>query len=215
MGSISGEPNVPTGPAGEAGRERAARVVVGLGNPGEEYRDTRHNLGFRVVETLARRLGVPMTEVECNSLVGRADAGRDGSDGTVLVMPQTYMNRSGYALRCLAERHGYRPADTLVVYDEVNLPLGTLRMRPGGSPAGHRGLESVVENLRTAQVPRLRLGCAGEDGPPPGEELVDHVLSPFTDDETDTVSEMIERAADACEAWIADGIEAAMNRFNG
>lgn len=195
--------------------ERGARVVVGLGNPGEEYRDTRHNLGFRVVETLARRLGVPMTEVECNSRVGRADPGTDGAGGIVLVMPQTYMNRSGYALRCLAERHGYEPADTLVVYDEVALPLGRIRMRPGGSPAGHRGLESVVENLRTAEVPRLRLGCAGEDGPPPGDELVEYVLSPFGSDETQAVDEMIERAADACEAWIADGIEAAMNRYNG
>lgn len=195
--------------------ESGARVVVGLGNPGEEYRDTRHNLGFRVVETLARRLGVPMTEIECNSRVGRADAGTDGAGRIVLVMPQTYMNRSGYALRCLAERHGYEPADTLVVYDEVALPLGRIRMRPGGSPAGHRGLESVVENLRTAEVPRLRLGCAGEDGPPPGEELVDYVLSPFGSGETEAVDEMIERAADACEAWIADGIEAAMNRYNG
>jgi PTH1 family peptidyl-tRNA hydrolase len=197
---------------------RGARVIVGLGNPGEEYRDTRHNLGFRVVETLARRLGVPMTEVECNSRVGRAGSGGGEGDeggGVVLVMPQTYMNRSGYALRCLAERHGYEAADTLVVYDEVALPLGRLRMRPGGSPAGHRGLESVVENLRTAEVPRLRLGCAGEDGAPPGDELVDYVLSPFGADETETAEEMIERAADACEAWIADGIEAAMNRYNG
>lgn len=193
-------------------------MVVGLGNPGEEYRDTRHNLGFRVVETLARRLGVPMTEVECNSRVGRSGsdgAGGNEAAGVVLVMPQTYMNRSGYALRCLVEKHGYEPADTLVVYDEVALPLGRLRMRPGGSPAGHRGLESVVENLRTAEVPRLRLGCAGEDGAPPGDELVDYVLSPFGADETETVEEMIERAANACEAWIADGIEAAMNRYNG
>jgi PTH1 family peptidyl-tRNA hydrolase len=197
---------------------RGARVIVGLGNPGEEYRDTRHNLGFRVVETLARRRGVPMTEVECNSRVGRAGSGGAGGEeagGVVLVMPQTYMNRSGYALRCLAERHGYEAAGTLVVYDEVALPLGRLRMRPGGSPAGHRGLESVVENLRTAEIPRLRLGCAGEDGPPPGDELVDYVLSPFGADETEIAEEMIERAADACEAWIADGIEAAMNRYNG
>lgn len=199
--------------------ESGARVVVGLGNPGEEYRDTRHNLGFRVVETLARRLGVAMTEVECNSRIGRANAGPDGApsaaEATVLVMPQTYMNRSGYALRCLVEKHGYEAADTLVVYDEVALPLGRIRLRPGGSPAGHRGLESVVENLRTSRVPRLRLGCAGEDGPPPGDELVDYVLSPFGDDEMEAVDEMIERAADACEAWIADGIEAAMNRYNG
>ncbi len=202
MSSTSGEPS--------GGDVREPRVVVGLGNPGDEYRDTRHNLGFRVVEALARRLGLPLREIECSSLVGRT-AGGD----VVLVMPRTYMNRSGYALRCLTERHGYAPERTLVVYDEVNLPLGKLRLRPGGSPGGHRGLESVVENLRTARVPRLRLGCAGEPGPPPGEELVDYVLSPFAADEEEAAAQMVERAADACEAWIADGIETAMNRFNG
>lgn len=202
MSSTPGEPS--------GGDVRGPRVVVGLGNPGDEYRDTRHNLGFRVVEALARRLGVPLRETECSSLVGRT-----AGDEVVLVMPQTYMNRSGYALRCLAERHGYEPERTLVVYDEVNLPLGRLRLRPGGSPGGHRGLESVVENLRTARVPRLRLGCAGEDGPPPGEGLVDYVLTPFAAEEEEAAAEMVERAADACEAWIADGIEAAMNRFNG
>lgn len=200
--SSTGEPS--------GGDVREPRVVVGLGNPGDEYRDTRHNLGFRVVEVLARRLGVELGETECSSLVGRTADG-----GVVLVMPQTYMNRSGYALRCLAERHGYAPERTLVVYDEVQLPLGRLRLRPGGSPAGHRGLESIVESLRTADVPRLRLGCAAEDGPPPGDELVDYVLSPFAAEEEEAAAEMIERAADACEAWIADGIEAAMNRFNG
>lgn len=196
----------PGEPSGDA---REPRVVVGLGNPGEEYRDTRHNLGFRVVETLARRRGLPLRSHECNSIVGRAE------DGLVLVMPQTYMNRSGYALRCLAEKRGYEPERFLVVYDEVNLPLGRLRLRPGGSPGGHRGLESVVESLRTDRVPRLRLGCAGEDGTPPGEELVDYVLSPFAAQELEAANEMVELAADACETWIAEGIEAAMNRFNG
>ena len=195
--------------ADNAEGELAPRVVVGLGNPGAEYEGTRHNLGFRVVESLARSLDVPMAEVECNSIVGRAEG------GTVLVMPQTYMNRSGYALRCLAETHGYEPGRTLVVYDEVNLPVGKLRLRRGGSPAGHRGLESVVENLRTADVPRLRLGCGTEDGPPPGDELVGFVLSPFEADEEEVVIDMIERAVAACRAWIDDGIEAAMNRYNG
>lgn len=183
-------------------------VIVGLGNPGERYRETRHNLGFRVVEVLARRLGVALTAVECNALVGR------GGDGPLLALPQTYMNRSGYALRCLAERHGFGPERVLVVYDDVNLPLGRLRLRPGGSPGGHRGMESVVENLRTDTVPRLRLGCAGEAGTPTGEELVDFVLSPFRPDEEAAVEEMVGRAADACETWLAEGIDAAMNRFN-
>jgi len=130
-------------------------------------------------------------------------------------MPQTYMNRSGYAARCFVERHGLEPSSVLVVYDEVNLPLGRLRLRKSGSPAGHRGLESVLENLRTDQVPRLRLGVAGPAGPPVGEALVDFVLSPFPPEEREAVEAMVRRAADACECWLREGAEAAMNRFNG
>jgi PTH1 family peptidyl-tRNA hydrolase len=184
------------------------RAVVGLGNPGERYRETRHNLGFRVVETLARRLGVALDATECNSVTGRR------GDDLLLVLPQTYMNRSGYAVRCLVERHGLEPGDVLVVYDEVALPLGRLRLRPGGSPGGHRGMESVVENLRTDRVPRLRLGCGAEEGPPPADDLVEYVLSPFRPEEREAAGEMVERAADACRAWLGEGIEAAMNRYN-
>jgi PTH1 family peptidyl-tRNA hydrolase len=190
-----------------------ARLILGLGNPGETYRDTRHNVGFRVVEELARRFGTPVDTVECNSLVGRLSGDPEGE--VLLVKPQTYMNRSGYAARCFAERLAIEPASFLVVYDEINLPLGKLRLRRSGSPAGHRGLESVIENLRTAEVPRLRLGVAGPDGPPAGEELVDFVLAPFVEGEREAVEEMIRRAADACETWLKEGVEAAMNRHNG
>ena len=196
-------------PTEEPAAPAARRAVVGLGNPGERYRDTRHNLGFRVVEALAGRLGTPLARTECNARVGGP------ARGPLLVAPQTYMNRSGYALRCLVERHGFEPGEVLVVYDEVALPLGKLRVRPGGSPGGHRGMESVVENLRTDRVPRLRLGCAGAEGTPAGEELVDYVLSPFGSEEREAAEEMVERAADACETWLREGIEAAMNRFNG
>lgn len=190
-----------------------ARLILGLGNPGEIYRDTRHNVGFRVVEELARRSGIPVETVECNSLVGRLSGDPDGE--VLLVKPQTYMNRSGYAARCFAERLEIEPASILVVYDEINLPLGKLRLRRSGSPAGHRGLESVIENLRTSEVPRLRLGVAGPDGPPAGEELVGFVLAPFAEGEGEEVEEMIRRAADACETWLKEGVEAAMNRHNG
>jgi PTH1 family peptidyl-tRNA hydrolase len=186
-------------------------LILGLGNPGPEYRDTRHNVGFRVVRELARRWGVRVDDFECNALVGRAS--RDGEE-TLLGLPQTFMNRSGFAARCLVERHELDPAAVLVVYDEVNLPLGRLRLRKGGSPAGHRGMESVIENLRTTEVQRLRLGVAGAE-PPSGVELVDFVLSPFTADELPAAEEMIRRAADACELWRASGPDLAMNRFNG
>jgi PTH1 family peptidyl-tRNA hydrolase len=195
------------------------RLILGLGNPGEEYLATRHNVGFRVVEELARRWEIPFDRQECNALAAlRAAAPLEGAvegDDVLLVKPQTYMNRSGWAARCLAERHALDPAAVLVVYDEVNLPLGKLRLRRAGSPAGHRGLESVIENLRSAEVPRLRLGVAPEAGKPAGgEELVDFVLSPFAAAEREAVEEMIGRAADACDAWLRDGVEAAMGRFN-
>ena len=185
-----------------------ARLILGLGNPGEEYRDTRHNVGFRVVEELARRRGLVLDRLECNAKVTE-------TAGLLLAQPQTYMNRSGHAARCLLELHALEPASVLVVYDEINLPLGKLRLRKSGSPAGHRGIESVLESLRTDQVPRLRLGVASEEGAPSGEGLPDFVLGPFAEAERETVAAMILRAADACEAWWREGAEAAMNRFNG
>lgn len=184
------------------------RLILGLGNPGERYRDTRHNVGFLVVEELARRWRVRLDRQECNAFVG-------GEQNILLALPQTYMNRSGWAARCLLESHGLDPAGVLVVYDEVALPLGRLRLRKAGSPGGHRGLESVIENLRTDQVPRLRLGVSPEDGPPRGEDLVEFVLAPFPPGEREAVEAMVARAADACELWVTEGAEAAMAKFNG
>ena len=184
------------------------RLILGLGNPGERYRDTRHNVGFLVVEELARRWDVRLDRRECNSFVG-------AGPGALLAQPQTYMNRSGWAARCLLESHGLDPAGVLVVYDEVALPLGRLRLRKSGSPGGHRGLESVIENLRTDQVPRLRLGISPEDGPPRGEDLVEFVLAPFLPDQREAVEAMVSRAADACEVWLREGVEAAQAKFNG
>jgi peptidyl-tRNA hydrolase, PTH1 family len=194
-----------------------AHLVLGLGNPGAEYAATRHNVGFRVVAELARRRGVALDRFECNSRCALAAGGGGLGEGggLLLAQPQTYMNRSGYAARCLLELHGLEPASILVVYDEINLQLGRLRLRKSGSPAGHRGIESVLECLRTDQVPRLRLGVAPEAGPPPGEELPDFVLAPFAAGEEETAAAMIVRAADACEIWWREGADAAMNRCNG
>ena len=184
------------------------KVIVGLGNPGQKYVETRHNLGFLAVEELARRRGLAWRDGECRA--------RLANDATLwLVQPQTFMNRSGFTVRCLRERHDFAPEDFLITYDEIQLPLGRLRLRRKGSPAGHRGLESVVESLGTDRVPRLRLGVALEDGPPPGESWADFVLTPFAESEREAVQEMIERAADACEAWLEKGMDAAMQAFNG
>lgn len=136
------------------------------------------------------------------------------SDHLLLAWPQTYMNRSGYAARCLAERHGLEVTDLLVVYDEVALPLGRLRMRSRGGPGGHRGMESVIANLKSDRIARLRLGIGAPDGAKPDDDLSDYVLEPFRADEREAAEEMIERAADACLAWWRDGVEPAMNEFN-
>jgi peptidyl-tRNA hydrolase, PTH1 family len=186
----------------------STRLVVGLGNPGAEYRDTRHNVGFRVVEEVARRRGVRLRPGECNSLVGEAG-------GLLLALPQTFMNRSGYAVRCLVERHELRPESVLVVLDEVALPLGRLRLRGSGSPGGHRGLESILESLQADAVPRLRLGVREDEDAVTGEGLADYVLAPFSSAAGAKVDAMIARAADACESWLAEGVDRAMARFNG
>lgn len=190
-----------------AAEPQGLRLVAGLGNPGESYRETRHNVGFQVVEELARRRGWEFSRQECASQVA-------GGSDLLLVKPQIFMNRSGHALRCFAERLGLNSSALLVVYDEVHLPLGKLRLRSGGSPAGHRGLESVLESLGSGEVPRLRLGV-GIDPLPVGPDLPDFVLAPFAPDEREAAQTMIEKAADACEAWVEHGITWAMSRFNG
>jgi PTH1 family peptidyl-tRNA hydrolase len=163
-----------------------------------------------VVDELARRWRAWLTLEECAARCGKTP------DGSVLLAePQTWMNRSGYAARCLVERYELAASDLLVVYDEVALPLGKLRLRQSGSPGGHRGMESVLESLQTDQIARLRLGVGDTLGPPPGEDLVAHVLAPFAAAEQDAVYDMVHRAADACESWLAEGAEAAMRRFNG
>ncbi len=191
----------------DAPDDERPRLIVGLGNPGSDYAGTRHNLGFRVVDRLAELEAIRVDRLECNALVGRRGA-------LMLAKPQTYMNRSGYSVRCLLERDGYDTGDLLVVYDEVALPLGRLRLRPRGSPGGHRGMESVVQNLRTDRVARLRLGIGWEDEPPPAVDLVEYVLARFDDDELETVEEMVGRAAEACRSWLDQGAEATMARFN-
>lgn len=186
--------------------EAPRRLILGLGNPGERYRETRHNVGFAVVEELARRRSVRLSRLECNTLVAE-----DGD--LTLGIPQTYMNRSGYAARCLVERHGIEPENVLVVFDEVNLPLSRLRLRTKGSPGGHRGMESIIGSLNTDRVPRLRLGIGPEEGGD-ADDLVDFVLEPFEKAEREQVAEMVDRAADACESWLEHGSQQTMNRYN-
>ncbi len=176
------------------------RLVVGLGNPGEEYRETRHNLGFRAAELLADRLSLSAFGELCRATVRR-------SDHLAVALPQTFMNRSGASVRCLVELLGVTPEeDLLIVYDEVQLPLGKLRLRGAGGPGGHRGMESIVESLQTERLARLRLGIGS---PPGGGDLAEYVLAPIPAEEAAAVGSMLDRAVDALARWVAGDFEGA------
>jgi PTH1 family peptidyl-tRNA hydrolase len=183
-------------------------LVAGLGNPGRRYAGTRHNIGFAVAEEVARRAGRVFDQQRSNALVCRL---KPGAEGTVLVKPLTMMNLSGQAVGELARFYRIDPPAILAVVDDVNLPLGRLRLRMGGSAGGHNGLKSLIEHLGTVEFPRLRVGVGRGD---PRRDLADHVLARFDPDEEDSVNEAVARAADAVETFLAEGILAAMNRFN-
>ena len=185
-------------------------VCAGLGNPGSEYEETRHNVGFMVVQELARRHGARFT-----LRAGVAGTARCtiGGAAVVLVKPLTYMNNSGEALLEALAECGVLPDRLLVVVDDLALALGALRLRPAGSHGGHNGLRSVIGALGTQQFPRLRCGI-GVTPPPPRESTADFVLSPFRKEERSAAAAMVLRAADAAEAVAASGLAAAMNEFN-
>ena len=132
----------------------------------------------------------------------------------VIALPQTFMNRSGYAVRCLVERRELQSVESLLIYDEVALDLGRIRLRASGGAGGHRGMESVIQNLRTEAVPRLRLGIGDSTRIETEEDLSNFVISPFTADELEVVDDLVSRAADACEFWLQEGTAITMNRFN-
>lgn len=186
------------------------RLIVGLGNPGREYRDTRHNVGFTVVEEIARRHGLALA-------MGPAQvpetfiAKRYGSDPLLLAKPLTYMNRSGDAVAALTRYYDIGADDLLVVVDDAALPLGRLRARSRGSAGGHNGLKSIIERLGTMEFARLRLGVGRGD---PRRDLADHVLATFEPDEKAALEDLITRAADAAEMFAVDGIEKVMNAYN-
>ena len=187
------------------------KIIVGLGNPGQTFRDTRHNAGFMVIQQLADRHQAVLRTRIVNPADGRAVAVAgeyaDGGDAVRLVMPLTMMNESGEALRAL----GAAPETLLIVCDDVNLPLGMLRMRPGGSDGGHHGLASCLQALGTEQLQRLRIGVGTEPLP---RDLVEFVLTPFRSAERPVIKPAISQAADACEVWAKEGVECAMNRYN-
>ena len=185
------------------------RMVVGLGNPGDRYRRTRHNVGFMVVDELAARARAGKGRQEADCWVGPA---RIGDEEVLLVKPLTFMTRSGPAVERLLAGKGSSPQDLVVVVDEVALELGVLRIRERGSHGGHNGMRSLVEVLGTEDFPRLRIGVRKGDPP---EDFADYVLSEFPREDVLMVQEVVGRAADAVECLIREGTAAAMNKFNG
>ncbi len=184
------------------------KLLVGLGNPGAKYHDTRHNVGFRVIDALARRWSVDQWREQHQALVAKV---RAGDEPVLVAKPMTFMNLSGDAVAGLAGFYKVAVPDVLVVLDEVALPLGRLRAGRNGSHGGHNGLKSVIARLGTSDVPRLRIGVGRGDG---RRELADHVLGAFAAEERDQVEAAVLRAAEASVMFVTDGIERVMNVFN-
>ena len=182
------------------------KLIVGLGNPGPRYENTKHNAGFWVIDELLRRVATANMESLCQSLVVQADW-RDLK--VIFAKPMTYMNRSGGAVAALIHRFNASIEDVCVVYDDIHLDFCMLRMRRKGSDGGHNGMRSIIHALDTQAFPRLRIGI-GE----PDENLIDYVLSEFSKAQREEMDFVVQRAADALETFVTDGVQAAMSRFN-
>lgn len=183
------------------------KMIVGLGNPGAEYKNTRHNAGFLVVEELARQLRVKKEKFIHNSIVAQAQF---RSESVVIVKPLTYMNLSGRAVKQIINANHILLAETIVVMDDMDLEPGIIRLRARGGSGGQKGMQSIIDHLGTQDLARLRVGI----GRPPGEDVVDWVLTRFSRDEQDLMQEAIQTACEALKIWLLFGIEKAMNQFN-
>jgi PTH1 family peptidyl-tRNA hydrolase len=184
-------------------------LLIGLGNPGREYRDNRHNFGFMVMDRLIVRLNAQGMKMQLKAIVTSATyEGRK----LLLAKPQTYMNLSGQSIQGLAHFYKVPVENILIAFDDLDLPFGTLRLRPGGGAGGQKGLASAIENLGTKEIARLRLGI----GRPPGRmDPADYVLQNFSRQEMKFLSEIVDRAADAALTFVVDGLDKAMNKYNG
>lgn len=182
------------------------KVVVGLGNPGRDYARTRHNIGFMTLDRIRRELAQP---TEKSRFKSQLVEGTHGGEKVVLVAPQTYMNLSGHAVREVRSWYHLANDDLIVVYDDMDLPFGTLRMRGNGSAGGHNGMQSIIEQLGTNEIARLKVGIGR-----PRSGSINHVLSRFSPEEEAELPDLIARAADAVLLWKASGTIAAMNEVN-
>ncbi len=182
------------------------KLIVGLGNPGARYAHSRHNVGFLIVDHWARAHAITFARKRFNAEIAEGNLGAR----VMLAKPQTFMNLSGDAVGKLFAFYKIAPHDLLVVYDDLDLPLGKMRLRPKGGAGGHHGMESIIARIGTSDFPRLRVGI----GRPDPNADVDHVLGDLEGDERAVMDEAFARASDAIDVWLADGLSAAMNRFN-
>lgn len=185
-------------------------LLVCLGNPGKQYENTRHNIGFLAADELGRREGIKINKLRYRALTGEL---RVGDQRVLVLKPQTYMNLSGEAVKLAGGFYKIPPDHVLVISDDVALPLGKLRIRSGGSAGGHNGLKNIIAHLGTDQFPRIRVGVGQK--PHPDYDMADWVLGKFQGEDKKAVEEAVKRAAYAAECLIQEGVDKAMNRYNG
>lgn len=184
------------------------KLVVGLGNPGKRYERTRHNVGFLIIDQFTSRNGIKVKSRRCNALVGEWST---HGEAIVFAKPQTYMNHSGASVRALLRSYHATPADVVVIYDDLDLPFGRIRVRPKGSAGGHRGVASIMESLAGAPFCRIRIGVGR---PPAGMDPADYVLEPFSSQESGELDGVYSRAVEALMCLLEEGPERAMAQFN-
>lgn len=184
-------------------------VIVGLGNPGKQYEHTRHNVGFDVIDILAKEYGISVTKIKHKALIGE---GRVGSEKVILVKPQTYMNLSGETLIDIYNYYKVDSNNIVVIYDDIDLEVGKIRIRKKGSGGTHNGMKSILKCLGTNEFPRVRIGVSK---PRQGQDLADFVLSRFRKEEADDIQDGLEKAAKAVDFMIRENLDLAMNKYNG
>ncbi len=190
------------------GENPSAFLIVGLGNPGRQYRENRHNIGFLLMDSLSKQLITQFSRLQSKALVSKT---HHHDNQIILAKPQTFMNLSGQAVTSLVNFYKIPHNQLMVAYDDVDLPFGSLRIRPSGGSAGHNGMNSIIEKLGTQEFPRLRMGV----GRPPGRmDAAAYVLQDFNKDETVELQFLLNRAVEAVLLFISDGLQAAMNRYN-
>ena len=186
------------------------KLVVGLGNPGEAYARTRHNVGFRCVGRFARLQGIRIDRQQCRARVG---TGKIDGDEVVVAKPRTFMNASGESVHLLVKKFEVSLHDLLVVHDDIDLPLGKIRLRQGGGSGGHKGMDSIIASLSSQDFPRIRIGIGRPEGEEE-EETIAHVLGAFSAQESKIIDETIPKVVEALRCFLIEGVEAAMNKYN-